>query len=442
MDDSTLTGRLKRYAQVSTAVTGLAARIAGEKYLGFPIDRDKHASDLMAVLGGLKGPLMKIAQFLATVPGALPPEYAVELIKLQTEAPSMSWAFVRRRMKHELGNNWEDCFQEFSHDASAAASLGQVHKAITKTGELVACKLQYPHMESVVEADLTQLNLFLSVYETWNHALQTTDVQQEIKERLQEELDYQLEAEHIRLYHHIFSQQQDIQIPQVLPELSTKRLLTMTWLEGDSVLSLTDTSQHLRNNVARHLFHAWYYPLYRYGVIHGDPHPGNYKFHRPTTSLQLMDFGCVRIFPASFVHGVIELYYALLHNNRDQAVHAYETWGFKNLSEDIIDIITQWAKLLYAPLLEDRVRPIQDDLEGLAGWETATKVHDALNKAGGIRPPREFVFMDRAAVGIGSVIMRLKAELNWYQLFNELIEDFSVTKLEEQQKKLSSDVNK
>ncbi len=425
MDDSTLAGRIKRYAQVSSAVTGLAARLAGEKYLGLAIDRDKHASDLTEILGGLKGPLMKVGQFLATVPGALPPEYAQELLKLQTNAPSMGWNFVRRRMNHELGAQWQEYFQEFSQEATSAASLGQVHRAITKEGIPVACKLQYPDMESAIEADLNQLNLFLNIYETWNKALQTSDIQQEIKDRLQEELDYQLEADHIRLYQKIFASSSTILIPEVLPHLSTRRLITMSWMDGRSVLSLVDESLDERNEIARRLFHAWYYPLYHYGVIHGDPHPGNYKIHQETQALQLLDFGCVRIFPPTFVWGVIELYHALLSNNRDQAVHAYEIWGFKNLTSEIIEIITQWARLLYAPLLEDRIRPIQDDLDGTAGWETATKVHEELNKAGGIRPPREFVFMDRAAVGIGSVIMRLRAEQNWYKLFNELIENFS-----------------
>jgi hypothetical protein len=141
----------------------------------------------------------------------------------------------------------------------------------------------------------------------------------------------------------------------------------------------------------------------------------------------------MRIFPPSFIHGVIDLYRALQHNDRDLAVHAYEAWGFKNLNEEMIDIITQWARLLYGPLLDDRVRPIQDLLDGSLGWETATKVHEELERLGGIRPPKEFVFMDRAAVGIGSVIMRLKAEQNWHQLFEGLIENFDVNAVQQRQ---------
>jgi len=158
-------GKLRRYANVSSAVGGLAMKLAGERYLGIEIDRENHAKTLASVLGGLKGPLMKVAQILSTIPDALPPEYRKELSKLQADAPSMGWLFVQRRMKNELGNNWFNNFYSFEKIANKAASLGQVHKAILKENkELVACKLQYPDMESAIKADLKQLKLILKVY--------------------------------------------------------------------------------------------------------------------------------------------------------------------------------------------------------------------------------------------------------------------------------------
>src|ERR1700743_729591 len=124
-----LGGRLGRYARVGTSVGGPAVRLAGERSLGLSLDRDKHASDLKAALGGLKGPLMKAAQLLATIPDALPPEYARELTQLQSNAPAMGWSFVRRRMASELGPDWQSKFARFDREASFAASLGQVHRA-------------------------------------------------------------------------------------------------------------------------------------------------------------------------------------------------------------------------------------------------------------------------------------------------------------------------
>lgn len=432
-DEDSLKARLRRYGQVSTAVGGLAARLAGERFLNIGIDRPSHAQGMTALLGSLKGPLMKVAQFLATVPGALPPEYADAFVQLQTNAPAMGWAFVRRRMASELGPDWQSRFAAFSPEACAAASLGQVHRAQDWQGNNLACKLQYPNMASIISADLSQLKMILSFYESWSQALDTAEIQEEIALRLEEELDYCHEAQNIRLYQHIFANTEGVHIPDVFPDLSTHRLLTLSWMEGTSLLHQGDTSPEYHNLLGRRLFRAWYEPFYRYGVIHGDPHPGNYTA-RENGDLTILDFGCVRRFPASFVQGVIDLYRSLQKNDRDLAVHAYESWGFQNLTTEMIEIITQWAQLLYAPLLEDRIRPIQDASDGRSGWETATKVHAALERLGGIRPPREFVFMDRAAVGIGSVIMRLNAEQNWHQLFEDLIADFSAGEVDQQQR--------
>src|SRR5690242_18773005 len=116
-DDNSLTGRVRCYAQVSTAMGGLAARLAGERYLGLSLDRGRHAAELKAALGGIKGPLMKVAQLLATIPDALPKEYVNELVQLQADAPSMGWPFVRRRMASELGPRWETLFKSFEHQA-------------------------------------------------------------------------------------------------------------------------------------------------------------------------------------------------------------------------------------------------------------------------------------------------------------------------------------
>src|SRR6202012_1887984 len=146
MSASNLFGEIRRFARTSGAVGGIAARVAGERMFGIKTDRAAHAEDLKAILGGLKGPLMKVAPFLPTVPDALPAEYAAELAHLQSNAPAMGWSFVRRRMASELGADWQSKFAEFGHEASAAASLGQGPKARLHNGADVSCKLQYPGM--------------------------------------------------------------------------------------------------------------------------------------------------------------------------------------------------------------------------------------------------------------------------------------------------------
>ncbi len=434
VDDGGPGARVRRYAKVGTAVGGLAARLAGERYLGLKIDRLEHATDLKEALGGLKGPLMKVAQILSTIPNALPEEYATELAELQSNAPSMGWTFVKRRMATELGPDWQAKFADFSRDAAAAASLGQVHKATDADGRELACKLQYPDMGSVVEADLKQLKLVFSIYRRYDKAIDPTKIHGELSARLREELDYRREAAHMHLYTHMLDGEHMVHVPELVDDLCGDRLITMTWLTGTPLLDYIaeHESQEDRNRVALSMFRAWYVPLYYYGVIHGDPHLGNYTV-RDDGSINLMDFGCIRAFRAPFVKGVIDLYKALRDDDPDLAVHAYETWGFENLSQELIDILNLWAKFVYAPLLDDRVRPIQEQV-GQYGAGVAHKVRQELNKVGGVAPPPEFVLMDRAAIGLGSVFTHLQAEVNWHRLFHAMIDDFDATKVDKRQK--------
>jgi len=435
-EDNRLTGRIRRYARVGTAVGGLAARVVGERYLGLRLDRAGHAADLKAALGGLKGPLMKVAQLMSTIPDALPKEYVLELAQLQANAPSMGWPFVKRRMASELGPDWEQRFKSFERQAAHAASLGQVHRALSLDGRQLACKLQYPDMQSAVEADLRQLRLIFAIYEHYDRSVSTKEIHPEIAARLREELDYDREGRHMALYRAMLAKEANVRVPAVEPKLSTGRLLTMSWLDGAPLLRFI--GEHgdgaMRNRVALNMFRAWYVPFYYYGVIHGDPHLGNYTV-RPDGAINLLDFGCIRVFPPSFVQGVIDLYRALQHDDRALAMHAYESWGFKGLNADIIDVLNRWARFVYGPLLDDRERRIQDSASGIYGREVAEGVHAELRRLGPVTPPREFVFMDRAAIGLGSVFLHLKAEINWYRLFHELIEGFDVAALARRQAK-------
>ena len=431
-DKNNIGNRVARYGRVSTTMAGLATRIIGEKYFGIEIKRSDHAAQLTAALGNLKGPLMKVGQILATIPEALPPEYANDFQQLQSNAPPMGWPFVRRRMKAELGADWQSKFKEFEKEASAAASLGQVHKAITLDGQEIACKLQYPDMQSAIEADLKQLKLIFSIYGRYDSSIQTGEIHAELAERLREELDYELEAKYEKLYAYMLRDEANVHVPDIIDDLSTKRLLSSTWLEGDKILSYKEAPIEQRNQIAMNMFRAWYVPLYYYGIIHGDPHLGNYSV-RKDLSINLLDFGCVRIFPAKFVGGVINLYHALMENDIPRAVHAYETWGFTGLTTEQIETLNIWARFLYGPIMEDKIRPIGEITNGVYGRETAEKVHKKLREIGGVTVPREFVFMDRAALGLGSVFLHLKAEINWYQVFNEMISDFDLETLAKRQ---------
>jgi predicted unusual protein kinase regulating ubiquinone biosynthesis (AarF/ABC1/UbiB family) len=294
-------------------------------------------------------------------------------------------------------------------------------------------------MESAIEADLNQLNLIFGLHRRMEPAIDTTEIAEEIGARLREELDYGREARHMRLYGEMLKDEALIRVPVPYPELSTRRLLTMSWLEGRRLLDYKQSPLDIRNLLATALFKAWWQPFCNFGVIHGDPHLGNYAAFSDEGSepqgLNLLDFGCIRIFPPSFVGGVVDLYHGLRENDRERTVHAYEVWGFKNLSHELIDILNIWARFIYGPLMDDKVRAIAGDVSPTQyGRKQAFTVHKALKEKGPVRVPREFVLMDRAAIGLGGVFIHLGAEMNFYRLFHEALEGFSVAGVAQRQR--------
>ncbi len=428
-----LAARLGRYARVSGAIAGQAAKLAARRLAGQPLDTAAHARELKEVLGELRGPLVKVAQMLATIPEALPEDYARAFAELQSRAPPMGRPLVRRRMAAELGPDWRHHFAWFDETPAAAASLGQVHRAQLTDGRLVACKLQYPDMAAAVEADLAQLRLLLQVYRLTERAIDPQNVYEEVAARLREELDYLREARHMALYGEMLAGEARVRVPQPVFEITTRRLLVMSWLEGRPLLDFTTAPQEVRDELAARLFRAWYRPFYNYGVVHGDPHPGNYTVGSEG-ELNLLDFGCVRIFPPAFVLGVIELYWALVERDRERARHAYRLWGFQELSDELMDVLNEWAAYLYGPLMDDRPRLIDETGSIHYGREVVIRVRRRLAELGGVAPPREFVYMDRAAIGLGAVFLRLRARVNWHRIYLELIRDFDLERLRQRQR--------
>lgn len=423
-----LSGRLARTARVGANLSGAGLTFAANRVFGGDDSDERMARALAEALGRSKGPLMKVAQLMSTIPDLLPAEYARELSQLQAQAPAMGWPFVKRRMRAELGPGWQARFAEFSREAAHAASLGQVHRARLEDGREVACKLQYPEMASAVEADLGQLRTLLGLFRRMDGSIDPSEMLEEIGDRLREELDYDREAKHMALYAHMLADYAHTTVPAPEPDLSTGRLLTMSWLSGEPLTAFETANQATRNQVAAHLFWTWWGPMNSHAVIHGDPHLGNYQVTEGGAGLNLLDFGCIRIFPARFVGGVVDLYRALIADDFDGTYAAYEKWGFQNLSKELVEVLNVWARFIYGPLLDDRVRSVADGVKpGEYGRREAFTVRKLLKEKGPVRIPREFVFMDRAAIGLGAAYLRLGAELNFHRLFQESLEGFDET---------------
>jgi len=365
-----------------------------------------------------------------TVPDLLPPEFAEELAHLQTNAPPMGPAFVRRRMAAELGPAWRQRFASFDLAPSAAASLGQVHRAVGLDGRDLAVKLQYPDMQSAVETDLANMRTVMAVGRRLFGSVDTREIGAEISDRIREELDYGREARAMALYRAFFADRPDICAPAPITEISTSRLLAMEWLEGRGLMDFAQADQVTRDRIARLLFEAWWTPLIRVGVIHGDPHLGNYTFASDegageAARLNLLDFGCIRIFPPSFVTGVLGLYRALIDDDFEAQAEAYRIWGFTGLRREMVETLNIWARFIYGPLLDDRVRTVADGVEaGAYGRREAFQLKQALDRQGPVTIPREFVFMERAAIGLGAAFLRLGAAMNWRRLFEASLEGY------------------
>ncbi len=429
-----LAARLGRSVKVGTNLSGAGLSFAANSLFGGDKGDARIAKALATALGKSKGPLMKVAQMVSTIPDLLPPEYADELSQLQAQAPAMGWPFVRRRMRAELGPDWQDRFAVFDKQAAHAASLGQVHRATLHDGTVVACKLQYPDMASAVESDIGQLKTMLGLFKRLDGSIDPSEMIGEITDRLREELDYKREAKHMALYAYILGDKDFVTVPEPVPDLSTDRLLTMTWVNGEHLSAYEDAPQEIRNGIASNLFWTWWMPFNSRAVIHGDPHLGNYQVTDKGAGLNLLDFGCIRIFPPSFVAGVVDLYRATLAGDFDASYAAYEKWGFKGLNRDLVEVLNIWSKFIYGPLLDDRVRSVADGVKpGDYGRREAFAVRKLLKEKGPVTIPREFVFMDRAAIGLGAAYLRLGAELNFHALFEQSLEGFDEVKLGEAQ---------
>ncbi len=436
-ESNRFSARAARYARVGANVGGVAARFAAQQLTGGRTSgRDaSNAAVLAKALGGLKGPLMKVAQLMATIPDLLPPEYADELAKLQSDAPPMGAAFVKRRMQAELGPDWQKRFKSFDLKPAAAASLGQVHRAVAPDGAQLACKLQYPDMKSAVEADLSPTRHSLRHSPSFRTGDRHDRGRQGNRRAGARGAGLPARGEERRaLWAHAGGR--------------GRRAYAQGAAGAFDRTAAHDGLARRREAAEFQIRAARGAQPHRFGHVHGlvaavlslrrhSRRPASRQLQRVRADgqgINLLDYGCVRIFPPKFVGGVVDLYRGLQEKDGARIVHAYETWGFSGLKKDVIETLNIWARFIYGPLLEDRVRSVADGVEpGKYGRREAFTVHQALKTKGPVKVPREFVFLDRAAVGLGAVFLHLGAELNYHRMFEAALGDFKLERLEADQ---------
>lgn len=313
------------------ATLGLGRRMTGRSAEEVNADlQAKTAQQLFSVLGELKGGAMKLGQALSVFEAALPDEHAAPyreaLTKLQEAAPPMPVAQVRRVLDEQFGTSWRDRFREFDETPAAAASIGQVHKAVWGDGRVVAVKLQYPGAGPALMADLTQMTRFARLFSRLSPGLDVKPLLAEIRERVLEELDYTLEAQAQRDFAAAYDGDPDIAVPRVVA--SAPKAVVSEWMDGTPLSKvIAEGTQEQRDRAGSMMALLHYSAPTRAGLLHADPHPGNFRL-LPDGRLGVIDFGAVARLPDGFDPTVGRLTRLAVDNDSEGTITLMRELGF------------------------------------------------------------------------------------------------------------------
>jgi predicted unusual protein kinase regulating ubiquinone biosynthesis (AarF/ABC1/UbiB family) len=347
---ASLAGRVG-FAMAKRKVLGKQDEAAGVEA---QIDREearKAAASLVREIGALKGLVMKIGQMASYLPGALPDEAQSVLAQLQSESVALTYEKVAEVIRSELGGDPHELFEEFEETPFAAASIGQVHRA-RFGGRAVAVKVQYPGIEAALASDLSTIG-FMTKMGTFGLPLDAKGLVDELKSRILEECDYEIEAKNQVELAALWAGDPDVHVPDVVKERSSKRVLTTKLVDAMRFAEfVASASQEAKDRAGEIIFRTCMTSLFRNRVFNGDPHPGNYLFHADGR-VTFLDFGCVRRFDADFIDTWKRFARGVLDNDRENFPGRLRAIGMVG-KERGFDYDAQWnlVQFLYRPFLE------------------------------------------------------------------------------------------
>ena len=415
---------LARSARMVSIPIGLAGRGAlgiGRQLVGqssnvvFAEIQEKTAEQLFKVLGELKGGAMKFGQALSVFEAALPEEiakpYRETLTKLQESAPPLPTRVVHKVLAKELGEDWRDNFASFEDIPAASASIGQVHKAQWKDGRVVAVKIQYPGAAEALISDLNQIQRFAKIFQLVMPGLEMKPLLEELRSRIIEEVDYRYEAQAQEAYARVYDGDPDIAIPKVV--MVSDRVLVSEWLEGTPLSQIiSNGTQEQRNSAGMKLARFHFTSPDRTGLLHADPHPGNFRL-LADGRLGVLDFGACNRLPNGFPEPMKRL---LKHALDDDSKALYE--GFKNDGFILADVDVDPELVLdfLVPLVEPlRTKTFKYSREWLR--DQSARVGDPRNPTAKIgfqlNLPAEYVLIHRVTLGTTGIFCQLEAEGNF-----------------------------
>jgi len=431
MRDADRRHRLERQARVWRLTARRSFHFAVVKVRGRAVDDEararleerfavKTAEDVAKVLGGMKGAIMKAGQMLSFIAEGLPPEAQAALATLQADVPPMAPSLAEQVIRDELGADPERLFLDWSPEPIAAASIGQVHRAVMPDGRIVAVKVQYPGVDKAIKSDLDNAEMLYSLFASF--ALKNLDVKalvDELRARMADELDYTLEAAHQAEFAERYAGHPFVHIPTVVPERSSRRILTSEWVDGqrwDDFLATAD--RPAKERAAEVLMRFAQGSIHRHGIFNGDPHPGNYRFH-PDGSITFLDFGLVKRWSPGEFDRLTPVLDAILAVDPVRAVDAAVAANFLPADHGFDpEFVFRYMSSPYEPFESDRFTYRREwtanalqtiiDLQGTYG--------ELIKK---LNMPTSYVILDRVVWGISALLGRLEATNNWRGILSE-----------------------
>ena len=428
------TGRARRVLKVGTLTTSV-----GGSYLWQALKRpfqsraqtdrdllDAHVRNAVRIVERsteLKGAFMKLVQMLSMRSDLLPPAALEVLSTVQSSVPPMDAATIRQQIIRELGAPPEKLFAEFEPEAFAAASLGQVHRARLPSGEAVVVKIQYPGVEATVDQDLKNIRALITTLarigrDVMGQKIDASEVARELEDRLREELDYVNEAANLTLFRRLFADDPEVVIPAPVPEFSSRRVLTMQAIDGYPLQDILapGVDRELKDWVAIKYFRVLWRQILEFGILHTDPHPGNYMVtYHP--HLCMLDLGSVRVFEEPIRRAYLDLATSLLADDPAAMGECFVRLSYLDPDDDPAPLI-RIMRIVFEPALVDAAY----DPRQYQSVERAMEVAQISFENRIFKSPGHRVFLLRALVGLESYVQQLGTVTNWRRVFQECVE--------------------
>ncbi|WP_180135779.1 AarF/ABC1/UbiB kinase family protein [Acinetobacter sp. YH12070] len=419
----------RRFMKLASMTASIATKTVSNSIRNITADEEqKNASrsklfqdiglQIADTLGEMKGAVMKVGQIASQYKDIFPPEVAKAISKLQRQAPAMHFAEIKAQVEQELGKPLAQIFKSFEEQPFAAASIGQVHKAVLPNGQQVVVKVQYPGVEEACESDLKQVRLALRLMGVLKIDRKLQDkLFREIQDSLDNELNYEIEAQNLDVARAFHSALDDkIIIPQVYKDYSSRHILTLSLELGDSIETASTWSQETRNALGRRLFRAIGREIFFLKRFHCDPHPGNFAF-REDGSVIVYDYGGVKTLSPEIVSHFKQLINAARKHDiplMEQQLDALHS--LNELGKFPADLYEQWLEVLMRPLTTQ-----YDFAENSAHHDGVELIKPSLKYWDVFKPSPDTLMVNRTVSGHYWNLIHLKVNDNLNDLFDELV---------------------